>query len=403
MEGVPHTRDLEEQLGAVATREDLAALLRELHVRADSPALRRLDEDSIARQSPVRLTKSTVADMLKGSRFPRKALLAAFVQACGVPAERLTPWTRAWERIAATEKTRAPADPAELHRLREQLADAQAQLAEERRRADQRVAEAEQRAEQAEQKLAKATAQIAAPQTPGPSRPGGGIQVVPFYLMCARPLSMTRTGVEVIDEVLPALHEKFGSDPVVADRARLCVISFSRTAQVLLPLSNISQATSLPALKAAAGPPSYSAAFTTLRREIIRDTAELTSDGYAVMRPIACLITDSRPPRDDPWPAAYRRLTDPAWAPHPDILAVGFGWGDPEFIAQIATIRAFVVGAPHNSVDQAVRDLTSEVRALFHRRVHEKYAGRTPYALPSSLDLALRTGHVQRTAAHLDE
>ncbi|MEU8802041.1 hypothetical protein [Spirillospora sp. NPDC048819] len=110
MDDVPHTHDLEEKLAAVATRAELAALLRELHTRADSPSLRTLDTDSVKRGDPVRLTKSSVSDMLKGSRFPRKALLSAFVQACGAPASRLAPWTQAWERIATTEKIRPQTD-----------------------------------------------------------------------------------------------------------------------------------------------------------------------------------------------------------------------------------------------------------------------------------------------------
>ena len=94
-----------EQLGAVSTRDDLAALLRTVHVRADKPSLRTLEART--RHSPTSLSKTVVAEMLKGARFPRKAVMATFVQACGVPDGALEPWLRAWERVAASEE--APA------------------------------------------------------------------------------------------------------------------------------------------------------------------------------------------------------------------------------------------------------------------------------------------------------
>jgi transcriptional regulator with XRE-family HTH domain len=41
--------------------------------------------------------------MLKGVRFPRKAVMVNFLRACGVHDDRLAPWFRAWERVAVRE------------------------------------------------------------------------------------------------------------------------------------------------------------------------------------------------------------------------------------------------------------------------------------------------------------
>jgi hypothetical protein len=99
LDDAPYTDDLD--LGAVSTRADLAARLRLVHLRADSPSLRTLEVRT--RHSGTPLSKTSVADMLKGARFPRKAVMVAFLRACGVPDDKMDPWQRTWERVASRE------------------------------------------------------------------------------------------------------------------------------------------------------------------------------------------------------------------------------------------------------------------------------------------------------------
>jgi hypothetical protein len=120
---MPFAEDLD--LGAVRNREDLAELLRILHARADRPSLRALGKWSVVNGRPA-LAKTTVSEMLAGKRLPRKGALLAFVEACGIPAERLGPWQRAWERVAPAEAAR-PTPQAELRRLRQE-AEAAAEI-----------------------------------------------------------------------------------------------------------------------------------------------------------------------------------------------------------------------------------------------------------------------------------
>jgi transcriptional regulator with XRE-family HTH domain len=94
-------------LGSVTTREDLAGLLRTVHIRADKPSLRTLEART--RHSSPPLSKTVTAEMLKGARFPRKAVMVAFLQACGVPEDAMESWRRAWERVATREE--APVSP----------------------------------------------------------------------------------------------------------------------------------------------------------------------------------------------------------------------------------------------------------------------------------------------------
>jgi len=96
----PFTDDLD--LASAHTRSQLAALLRTIHLRADRPSLRTLEARTRHDNAP--LSKTVVSEMLKGTRFPRKAVMISFLRACGVPADRMEPWRRAWERVAAGEQ-----------------------------------------------------------------------------------------------------------------------------------------------------------------------------------------------------------------------------------------------------------------------------------------------------------
>lgn len=78
-------------------------------------------------------------------------------------------------------------------------------------------------------------------------------QVLPFYLVCDESGSMLGAPVKAINDSLPNLHAEIGSNPVVADKTRFCLIGFGSDAQVLLPLSDLSAVTSIPALHATGG------------------------------------------------------------------------------------------------------------------------------------------------------
>jgi hypothetical protein len=105
VDDAPYTGDLD--MAAVATRSELAGLLRTVHLRADRPSLRSLEARTRHSASP--LSKTAVAEMLKAARFPRRTVMVAFLQTCGVPDSTLGPWPRAWERVAARE-SRTPGE-----------------------------------------------------------------------------------------------------------------------------------------------------------------------------------------------------------------------------------------------------------------------------------------------------
>jgi hypothetical protein len=100
MDDAPYTGDLD--LDSVSTREDLARLLRAVHIRADKPSLRTLEART--RHGPTPLGKTATAEMLKGVRFPRKTVMLAFLRACGIPEDGMEPWRRTWERVAGRQE-----------------------------------------------------------------------------------------------------------------------------------------------------------------------------------------------------------------------------------------------------------------------------------------------------------
>ena len=108
MDVSPYTDDLD--LAAVSGWEELSSLLRTVHLRADKPSLRTLEARS--RHSETPLSKTVVSEMLRGTRFPRKAVMLAFLQACGIQGERIEPWLRVWERIAERTSGRHGPGPA---------------------------------------------------------------------------------------------------------------------------------------------------------------------------------------------------------------------------------------------------------------------------------------------------
>jgi hypothetical protein len=79
----------------VTSREALAKCLQRLHMLADRPSYRTLEErtKNVSGFLPgtslprIPLKRATITDVLTGRKFPRKAFLLTFVEACGVDLE----------------------------------------------------------------------------------------------------------------------------------------------------------------------------------------------------------------------------------------------------------------------------------------------------------------------------
>ena len=135
-----------------------------------------------------------------------------------------------------------------------------------------------------------------------------GNAVLPFYILCDESGSMDANGgIDAVNRGLPELHATIAGDPLVADKCRIGLITFSDIAEELLPLSNLSDVQAMPGC-AAKGMTNYGEAFNLLRVVIARDITNLKSQGMQVYRPAVFFITDGEP--TDDWEANYRALTD---------------------------------------------------------------------------------------------
>lgn len=167
-------------------------------------------------------------------------------------------------------------------------------------------------------------------------------KLLPFYLVCDVSYSMVESGaLEEANHILPALVQALEKDPIICDKVRFGVIDFSDDARVLLPLCDLLEQTSLPALEGRKNT-SYKAAFELLKGEIERNVNQLKADGYAVHRPAVFFLSDGAPTDPEPeWQAAFQALTayDKASGQgnrmYPNIIPFGLQGCDPQMLQQL--------------------------------------------------------------------
>ena len=120
----------------VASRHDLVACLKHIHLLADKPTYRVLEKQTIhangvlpgTQMTRVRLTRATLSDVLRGRKFPSKAFLLTFVEACGIDLAKDRRWEQAWDRLAAQEQ-QAATPPGEVERIRQENEELRRQVA----------------------------------------------------------------------------------------------------------------------------------------------------------------------------------------------------------------------------------------------------------------------------------
>ncbi|MEV5409584.1 VWA domain-containing protein [Thermopolyspora sp. NPDC052614] len=186
-------------------------------------------------------------------------------------------------------------------------------------------------------------------------------QVLPFYLVCDESYSMQGEALDAINQELPTIYQEIASNPVVADRARLGIIGFSTTAEVLLPLADLNEVQSIPQLTPR-GMTNYGAAFALLRQTIEQDIKGLKQAGHTPYRPTVFFLTDGQP--TDDWQLEHQNLVSPSFGPHPTILAFGFGEVEPTTLQHIATFRAFVADGeakPSEALREFAKQLLNSV------------------------------------------
>ena len=130
------------------SREDLARCLRQLHRRADSLSTRELEKRTKlatgnlpgTKYQRVPLGRNAISEMLRGQKFPKKAFLLTFLEACGVDLAADRRWEKAWDRLVGHDQNQSAAR--EIQQLRQQIAELSQQLAAAEHRAEAAPAQA---------------------------------------------------------------------------------------------------------------------------------------------------------------------------------------------------------------------------------------------------------------------
>ena len=164
----------------------------------------------------------------------------------------------------------------------------------------------------------------------------GPFKVHPIYIVCDESKSMEGVAIESINHALPEIHKAIASDPIVNDKVRIGVISFSDSAEVLLPLSKMTDVVDFPLLVAKGGT-NYGNTFTCLKQTIQNDIAALkTQSNMLVHRPIVLFVSGGAP-TDTEWRTAHAAIADKNWPFSPHIIAIGVGGAQAETIREVAT------------------------------------------------------------------
>lgn len=130
-----------------------------------------------------------------------------------------------------------------------------------------------------------------------------GQVVMPFYLVCDVSGSMSRD-MPALNEGIRKLRRAIVGQPQVDDIAQVGIITFSASAQVTLPLCQMSEE-SMPTLHAQSST-NYGSAFTLLAQTIDKDIAALKAQRLRVYRPCVFFLTDGAP-TDSSWFQTFQR------------------------------------------------------------------------------------------------
>jgi len=169
-----------------------------------------------------------------------------------------------------------------------------------------------------------------------------GQQVLPFYFVFDESKSMEYNGgIEAINQSLPNLHAAIARDPLVNDKTRISMISFSSDAQVLVPLTSAADITEVPGVVAKSST-NYDSVFELLKSQIPSDITSLKDAGYAVLRPTVFFISDGEPTDPGKWEKTHADLTDPTNPRHANIIAFGVDAAEKTTMARVATIACFL-------------------------------------------------------------
>ena len=165
-----------------------------------------------------------------------------------------------------------------------------------------------------------------------------GYPVWPFYIVCDESASMSGAPIKAVNESLQKIWRDLIKSPAAADKAWVSVISFSDTAEVLVPLTDLQLLSSMPGC-VARGQANYGNAFRKLKQVMERDERNLRTDGFVRnIRPMVFFMSGGEPVDED-WREAHTELINGSSLPfsRPHIVSFGIGSADGQTVYDVAT------------------------------------------------------------------
>lgn len=201
---------------------------------------------------------------------------------------------------------------------------------------------------------------------------------LPVYLVADASSSLA-SDIHTVNEAIGSLFYSLSAEPSLADAVRVAVIQFASEAEEILPLSDIREITSIPAIKAS-GSTDYGAAFRLLRQIIPRDIAAMRIQGLQVFRPVMLFITDGSP-TDPDWRDALQELQSPEFRERPTIIAFGIGSVDPSVLREVGSANggAFVVSS-RLSTSGAIRSIFDGLSTMLSSTLQSSVSPGAPAA-----------------------
>jgi uncharacterized protein YegL len=144
-------------------------------------------------------------------------------------------------------------------------------------------------------------------------------RIMPMYLVVNTSRSMAGRLVE-IGHVLTALSDELLESPVLGDRVRVSLVTFAENARCVLPLSDLTELTELPALTPGRET-RFGPVFQLLGRLTGADSAAHLAAGVSFYRPLVLLVTDGVP-TDRGWREAFNQFYRQV---HPRIMLITLG------------------------------------------------------------------------------
>lgn len=159
--------------------------------------------------------------------------------------------------------------------------------------------------------------------------------LVPVYLVLEESSALSETSISAINQAVPEIHRVISIDPLKNESVQVSIVSFSDSAEVLLPLSNLNEVTEFPGI-VAKGNVNYRKLFLKIQEVLIDDFSRLSHTVKHYARPFVFILAASNP-SDESWREQRERLISDPRFHNPHIVVLGVGEAKVSIMGDIAT------------------------------------------------------------------